>query len=431
VFNLIILFHLNRRIFGTTVALWSSFFLAVQPGSVFFDVWIKTDHTVATFGLLAVLLLAYRQPLYSGLCLGLAMLSKETGIFYVIACLLLWLSGTVGKCTLKDFIALTVIPLLACGWWYFIVKPLSDFITMAEAGLSTVDPWYIRLFGGFAEHIILAFSSQTGWNKPWNFYLTNIPVIIGLIGIILSLFGTLFLGFMFFDKSKIEKEKNHETDDNILWPILLLVPAYILLSILKSKVPWIIISLLPAWATLQGLAISKFLLFAKRPKPDKISILTDILSVFASVIIVVTCFWTIYRQDYENMLKRIDVGQWRGASYSRDAAKQMNQMVKDGERALLTSFHYWKGLGPGHACPVFAYYFSRNTEVLLRPYQSSFTELENDIKKYRIDWALLSPEPGIAEKEIFSGFTGKYKLAPIIGAKFMVFKTTSIYQQKN
>ncbi|MDD5522881.1 MAG: glycosyltransferase family 39 protein [Kiritimatiellae bacterium] len=429
-FNLLLLFQLNRKIFGTATAIWSVFFLAVQPGSVFFDVWIKTDHTVVTFGLLAILLLSYRQPLYSGLCLGLAMLSKETGIFYVIAVFLLWLSGVSGKCTLKNFFALTVIPFLACGWWYFIIKPTADLITMAEAGTYTADPWYIKLFGGFADYVIFSFGTQTGWNKPWNFYLSSTPMIIGVPGIILSFVGTLFLGYLFTNKFKVEKSENQETNNNILWPVLLLVPSYILLSILKSKVPWIVISLLPAWATLQGLAISRFLSLLKMIKANDGPKLTGILHVFILVIVIITFVMSACRQDYECMLQQIDAGQWRGAFYSREAARQMNQLVQPGERVLITSFHYWKGLGIGHACPVFAYYFSNNIEVLLRPHERLFPELEKDIRKYRIDWALLSPEPGRMEQEIYSGFAGKYKLMPRIQEKFMIFKTTSIYQQK-
>ncbi|MCK5849976.1 MAG: hypothetical protein KAH23_03600, partial [Kiritimatiellae bacterium] len=41
IINLSMLYLLNKKIYGKLAALLSSFFLAIMPGSVFFDVWIK------------------------------------------------------------------------------------------------------------------------------------------------------------------------------------------------------------------------------------------------------------------------------------------------------------------------------------------------------------------------------------------------------
>src|ERR1051325_2963756 len=83
--NQLMMFFLNRRIFGINVAVWAALLLAVMPGAIFFDVWIKQDQPVASFGLLALIFLHARLPLYAGVALGLALLCKETAIFYVIA----------------------------------------------------------------------------------------------------------------------------------------------------------------------------------------------------------------------------------------------------------------------------------------------------------------------------------------------------------
>ena len=58
----------------------------------------------------------------------------------------------------------------------------------------------------------------------------------------------------------------------------------------------------------------------------------------------------------------------------------MNRVTRDGERALVTAFHYWQGIAPGHACPVFACYFKRDVAVLIRPFQRPFSELVRDMR---------------------------------------------------
>jgi len=426
--NLALLFILNRKVFGTKTALWTIFFLAVLPGSIFFDVWIKTDHTVTTFGLLALILLFSGKSLYAGVSLGLAMLSKETAVFYCSAAFLLWASGATGRRTLTDFFALTVIPLLTCGWWYWGVKlciagnPTTG-LSGSLAGL---------LFGGFSENIKFAMGTQTGFDNVWYYYFQKLPLQIGLMGIMFSIVAFVLLGRVLILGTSDKKETSGRTSHlRLLWPVFVIIPAYLVLSSITSKVPWTVISILPAWATLQGLGFSKLLsmVTASSPgnetRPSRRTIMAA-----SAALIVIAALLNAYRSDYETTLKATAPGQWRGAHYSRDIACKMNSLAKDDERILLTSFHYWKGLGPAHPCPLFACYFTRKSEVLLRHYDRSFPELLGDIRKYRLDWALLSPEPGRAEREIINGFSGKYGLTPCMMEKAMIFRTTPLYMEK-
>ena len=98
-------------------------------------------------------------------------------------------------------------------------------------------------------------------------------------------------------------------------------------------------------------------------------------------------------------------------------------------RATITSFHYWKGLSPGHACPVFAYYFTKKAEVLMRPHENSFEQIVKYIKKYRIDWVLLSPEPSLLESDLLPGFINNYKLRPEMLEKAVIFNTGTVYRE--
>jgi hypothetical protein len=108
----------------------------------------------------------------------------------------------------------------------------------------------------------------------------------------------------------------------------------------------------------------------------------------------------------------------------------MNACVQPNERILLTSFHYWRGLPPGHACPIFAYYFVKDAEILLRPHTSSFDSLRRDIILYRLDWALLSPEPGPHEVEVFDGFIHTLKLRPYRLDRAFLFRTSDVYRRQ-
>jgi 4-amino-4-deoxy-L-arabinose transferase-like glycosyltransferase len=395
VINLLLLFRLNHKLFGTTAALWSAFFISVMPGAVLFDTWIKTDHPVTTFGLLALLSLLADRTLLAGLCIGLAFLSKETAVFYAVAAILLYLAKPRGQWNARGVLALTLIPIITCGWWYLV------FASESGAQLSI-------LSGGILQHFHFGTGTETGFATSWYYYLQQLPIDLGLPGLILAVTGAIVIAL-----SPIKK------DLRALWPLFLLLPSYTVLAVLKSKVPWVVIVLLPAWATLQGITMSTCMDMAKR----RYSILPSALAVFIMAI----SFLPLVGRDYETMLRNVDAGQWRGAAYSRQAAEVMNMLVRDGDRVLITSFHYWKGLGPGEPCAVFAYYFTKKAEVVMRPHEASFDQLQNDIGKYRIDWALLSPEPG-KEHELFSGFMGKLGLRPYKLKQACIFKTTGVYR---
>ena len=213
-----------------------------------------------------------------------------------------------------------------------------------------------------------------------------------------------------------------------LWPLFLVVPSYTILSLLQSKVPWVVICLSPAWATLQGIAMAGILCLLK--KFSNGPSLGTLIAVLASGLVIAGSTVATWKLGYEQMLQHIDMGQWRGAHYSRNIAQQLNRIVSDRERILITSFHYWKGLGPGHACPVFAYYFKKKTEILMRPHENTYDQLESDIKKYRIDWTVLSPEPSRLEREILPGFINNHNLSPVILEKAVIFKTTAVYRKE-
>jgi len=419
--NLLILFHLNRRLFGIPVALASVFFLAVMPGAVFFDVWVKTDHPVNTFGLLAIILLLANRTFYAGLSLGLAFLFKETAVFYAGVIGLLWMCGVTGRRRFSDLFAITCVPLVTCGWWYLMVtlQPNQDI----SAGGPPP---------GILDHIWLAFGGNPLWVKPWNYYVGQLFANLGWLGGLLSLGGLAALIWrarIFFMAGPVPGEPF--LFRGWLWPVLLAVPSIVLLSLLPGKVPWIVIVLLPALATLQAVAAAALVAEIHRrltSHPAVTPVMSRSIAAGAALVMGLLCLTAVFGRDYESVLRKIDAGQAYGASCSREAARIMNRLVKDDERVLLTSFHYWQGIQPGDPCAVFAYYYERRGGVILRSHKASFEDLLKDIRKYELDWALLSPEMGKAEFEIFDGFIKTLHLNPCRLRRAYIFHTTELYQ---
>lgn len=424
VIALLLMFALNRRLWGDRAALCTAFCLAVMPGAAFFDVWIKQDVLVALFGLTALLCLSRGRVGLAGLALGGGLLTKETAVFYVAAALLLRVFQTRGRGLVRDAALLGVLPALLSAWWYVWAA------TVAEPGSGT---FYHRL----TLHARFATMNQTLWQESWHYYFSQLPDLLGWVGVALALAGILTV-------CRTAMASDADSRLQRIWPLFLLVPPYLVLPFLSSKVAWIVIALLPAWATVAGLGLWALLRGVARedarppesaraggrPREpsDRWSGAGVILRGCAALLVMAGFLTATARLRYEPMLQRVAEGQWRGAVYSRDSAQALNARVKDGERILVTLFHYWKGPDLDHICPIFTYYLTPKVDVLVRPVDAAFTNLVRDIKTYRIDWALLSPEPGPHERDMFGGFTEQLGLTPVPMPQAGLFHTTGIYQ---
>jgi len=434
--NMGLLYTLNRKAFGRHAALWTAFFLAVMPAGIFFDVWIKRDHLVVTFALGSFLFLLSGRSLYAGLCLGLALLSKETAVFFWGAALLLWAFTSREKRRVSDLAALAIVPLVASAWWFLLINVDGGNASSPQTTQALQKAWWEQAFpGGLTEHLNFAFGKEAGWSKPWYAYLRQLPRVLGPLGVVLAAAGAVSLcapGLPSTVPALAGGGCRHSRKQGgfALWPVFVLAPAYLILSALRGKVPWVVIALLPAWAALQGLGMTRLLVWSGRigdrlSRPSKIG-LRPTAPVIATLVVLCTVLG-VRGRDYDEVFQRVDAGQWRGSSHSHKVAQLANRLVQDEERVLITSFHYWKNLPPAHPCAVFTYYFSRDAQVLVRSHETGFEGLCDDIREYRLDWAVLSPEPGEAEREILDGFAGRLGLVPYPLPKAVVFNTSGLY----
>jgi len=408
VVTLVVLFLLNRKIFGERVALWSCLLLSVMPSSMFYDVWLKRDAPVAALGLAAMLLVSKSRPLLAAVCLGGALLAKETGIFYVGAALLMWLM-TADRNRWRNAAGMLLIILAVAGWWYLGVKSNVDgVVTVAVKPGETVG-LLERLTAGIAKHIHFASGTDrwaANWQGSWYYYLARLPHDLGWVGFLLAAAGVLLLVLQFV----------HDRRREACWPLVLLVPALIVLSALPGKVPWVPICLYPAWATLGAVGAASMVRWARSRKEGggAVAAITVLLLFHAGTM------------SYEHMLNHDGSRQLVPAQNSRQVAEVLNGLVADTDRVLLTSFHHWQGPEPGYICPVFTSYLERKPAILVRSHLLTFEAYLADINEHQIDWAVLSPPPGPEAQELFDQFKA-LDLTPCRLSGAFIFRTSSLH----
>ncbi|MFH0909348.1 MAG: glycosyltransferase family 39 protein [bacterium] len=416
--NLLLLYRVNAQLLGVAPAWWSLVLLATMPGSVFFDTWIKTDHLVSTFGLLAILALHRQRIAYAGLSLGLALLSKETAVFYYLTALLALAAGSYGqRGWLRRLALLAVLPIAAASWWYLLFAGRLEGAT----GFS---------LAGVIEHTRFAGGAESHWAAPWTYYLRQWPVLLGWHGLLLVLIGIPVAATAFWSGSLRNAGQDASAHDTrsrralAAWPIVLVLVSFASLSFIPSKVSWIVICTLPAFATLQAGGLCALW----RGVSARLETRTGAGILLSACLALALTGAAWLARDYDRMLLKLVPEQQHGAVMSRRIAETMNGLVNPGDSVLITSFHYWTGLPPGQPCAVFTYYFSksRDVDVLIRPHTARGQDLADDVIRYEIDWAILSPPQGDPERDVFGCFAGTYGLLPIQLDGAWIFDTRSL-----
>jgi 4-amino-4-deoxy-L-arabinose transferase-like glycosyltransferase len=408
VITLAMLFLLNRKVFGERVALWSCFLLSVMPSSMFYDVWLKRDAPVAALGLAAILLVVHSRPLLAGLCLGGALLAKETAVFYVGAALLMWLLAP-RQHRWRQAAGMLLVAFAVAGWWYLGVKSSVDGVVSQAVKPAEAVGLLVRLGAGFSEHLQFAMGADrwsANWAGAWHYYLSRLPHDLGWLGFVLAVAGAI-LSILRWVRGGARE---------VCWPLVLLVPALAVLSALPGKVPWVPICLYPAWATLAAFGADSVARAVRaRGEGSAATVgLTALLVVQAVTL------------SYERMLAHDGSRQLVPAQNSRQIAEVLNGLVTDSDRVLLTSFHHWQGPKPGYVCPVFTSYLQRKPAILIRSHLLSFDAYLADIREHRIDWALLSPPPGPEAQALFEQFRA-LGLTPCRLPGGFVFRTSSLH----
>lgn len=379
--TLLALAALNRRLFGGWVAVVSAAALAVMPGAVFYGVWIKQDAAMTLFGILALLLSSRGKPVLSGAALGLALLSKQFAVFFAIAIAILLLSER----RYRELILVASVSLLTSCWWFLFFA----------AGTANI-----------AESVLAG--AEDCWIHPWHYYLDMLTIETGWPGLLMAGWGA----------SLVAVRSGHGR-----WPLALLLPTLLVLSAAQCKTPWYSMLLYPAIATCQAV----FILRATRWLADRsvspagkrgVSVVTALAAVGS-----IGCF--VAGRDYETMMTEREPMMWEASYSSRQAAETLNRCVKPGEAALITTMHYY-GANIRSPCPIFVIHL-RDMPVLVRQHDVSAGQFVADVRKYRIDWAMVSPAPGEELRRLAGPLIREHGLRPLKLRDALIFRTTPLH----
>ncbi len=393
--NLFLLYLVNRRFLGRLTAAFSVFLIAVTPGSVFFDLWIKRDHLAVTFALLAFSSIGAKRYAVAALMAGLGFLAKETFLFLYIP---VFLAAVVPAKNRPHrglrILIMTLIPAATAIWWYIIASRSGSFSSIGQ-------------------HFAFATAEGSAWAGGALFYVDLLHSLLGPLGMLLLLGGAMVCVAL----------PDLRSMRTWIWPLSGVLLPLLLLSVIPRKVPWIVIVLLPCVASIQAVGLESSLrVLAAHTKR---SITVGLAGLAAAALIALPAF----SHSHESMLMEVSPDQHRGATRSRHTARAASSLITNDDRVLLSSFHYWKGVVPGQMCPVFTCYFESRPAILPVPHEAAFEQIVQLISEYDLNWAIVSPEPGANERDVLGGFISDAGLAPVNTGYACIFDTSPLLEE--
>lgn len=394
------LFALCRFAFGTAAALWSVFFYAVMPAAIFFDLWIKQDPLATLFGMLAVLAFLKKRYGFSGALMGLALLAKEIAAFYAIGIGVLWLCQSREHRSVRDLLIVAVVAAFLSIWWYI--------------GFSSSITYFIAFAVNFSKKGVDIWM----WSRPWHYFLGKLSLDLGVLGLALSVLGVVAIGLL---------RRRGNREPALLWPLAVLVPAFLLISAARGKAVWFTITLYPVFAALEGAGLQALMAAVRSRVPAKRAFLGKATMTTLGLAAVLYSVSGVWGRDYERTLFEQDGGIWWGAEASHEAAVMVKGLAKEDQRVLITPMSFWE-FRDKEPCPIFVYYLG-DVPVLVRPFNLSAQEFVDAVKKYQIDWAMVSPEGPAAAQALLEPLKRDYGLRPVYLRGACVLKTDSIYKK--
>jgi hypothetical protein len=391
--GLLAMVFLNAVAWGPRVALFSAACLALMPGSAYFSLWLKQDALVVPFGLAAMYLFLRRRHAWSGVLLGAAFLAKAMALYMALAVGVLWLLRPSAERRFRDLALVGTVTALVAGWWYVFLSP-------------TVEHFLAFATGGEAARRQLELFSH-----PWHYFLGALTADLSLVGVLAALVG--FVAML---------AHHRQAPDPIrAWPVALLVPSYMLISLSTGKAPWFVIALYVAWATVQAVGIDAVL---RRMEARGVGFRRAAPFVGAAVLAAQgLCLAPL---SFEGYMREQESRMWWSAAASREVAQTLNRVVGEDERVLITPMFY-NGAIP-YPCPIFVVYL-KDVPVLVRPNTLDAGQLVEIVRANRLHWAMVSAPPDTAAHDLVLPLARTHGLRPIALRGALLFRTSALWEK--
>ncbi len=306
--TLLLTWRLARFLYGRWVGALAMFFLAVMPAASIIDTWVKQDAAAIFFMVLSIYLFVRKRHLWSGMALGLGMLSKETAVFALPALGVFVLAnrrrdmawGLVKAGTLGAAISF---------WWYVWV---SD---------------YVGHFGGFFLGRNL---ESEMWREPWHYYFTGLPGDLGW-----AVLAAVAAGLAISIRRWAAGDRWYSL------PVGWFLSVYAFLSFSAGKPYWMITPALPAAAVLAAVAAKEAASYAGRKMPS--AGLVRAVQVALVGTIMAAALLGAALTDYADFNRGRKPAYWEQAEHSRQCAEFLRRELGEGDvvYAIFNSLDVW------------------------------------------------------------------------------------------
>ena len=339
---------ISFRLGGRRYALLTGFFLCLLPLSLGYDTWIKRDSLAVFLGYSSLLLALYNRPFPGAFTLGLSLLSKESGLFFVPAFFFTVLMGPGnGKRFFTAGLSAVIITAVS-AWWYI--------------GFS-------NLSGRIADFYFNSSIYGSAWAEPFHYYASKLLYDAGIPALIF--FASGLCSLLYFSRAKGRYD--------LLIPLIVFFSVFLPASFaFSTKTPWLSYSLGPAIAMIAASGAH----FALGRSYGNRFLRGGVFVVLFLAAVQGVSF------NYTSYLKNTCPKGWPGAKVSRDLAMYLNSRMRPEDKLMLSDFAYWNM----PVCPVFFYYWDKHPVIMFSGKESA-EDILLKAKENNVTWLAVASSP--------------------------------------
>lgn len=406
--SILIFVQLVAELYGRRIALYTGLACLLLPGALFFDTWVKRDPAVTLFGIMALWGVIHRRDWPAGLWLGMALLSKETAVFYGAALVLFVVCREPWRQAARRLLIVGGLALLVSCWWYLMLARGGD---------------------GFVNFFLGRSAEARDFGRPWWTYFAQLRTDLGWAGLAFMLAGVFSLVRSGWRRYRKGGGLRFVASRYRFLPFFLLSPAYVLLSFSHGKPFWMVISLQPFWALLTGLGgaavfglVSGVVQLNGQGSRRRLEM--ALVVVFGLVLA-----WPLASFNYVAQFDRYSKDFRSGLGVSYEIVSLVNEKVRDGERLLLLPMLYRNG--PAMPDPVFFWYLEGQPDIYrVLDFNLDYRGFKKQIIDRQITWALMSPVDGSRQWDILEQLVGEIRPEGFKFSKGVLIRTSGLWEGK-